>query len=108
MFWKKEEIPPPEQPPSFDIPSPLEPPRLEELPKDVPDFAKEQFPPQQFGAPPIQPAFGAPGPTPSDHDKEFQLINAKLDAIRATLDAITQRLERIERTKLEEPAIKWR
>lgn len=95
-FWKKEEeftLPPepqgdmPLEPPSF--------PQLEEMPKDVPTFAKT-FTPEP---PPLNP------PTFQSPDKNFEILNAKIDAIRATLDAISQRLEKMEKKSDE---VRWR
>lgn len=49
---------------------------------------------QPFGSPPIQPQ----QPTEKDYAKDkFELVSAKLDSIRYTLESINQRLTNLER-----------
>ncbi|MBW2986164.1 hypothetical protein KY333_02225 [Candidatus Woesearchaeota archaeon] len=43
-----------------------------------------------------------------DSSKDMQLINAKLDAIKAGIDHINARLDRIERPREEKEIIAWR
>ncbi len=43
-----------------------------------------------------------------DSSKDVQLINAKLDAIKAGIDHINARLDRIERPREEKEIIAWR
>ncbi len=56
-----------------------------------PSSAKVSFPQQQ-----------APLPYPSPVEKDIEVISAKLDSIRATLESINQRLQNIERIAYSE------
>jgi len=68
--------------------------------------AQQQYPPDQYTFERTSPSqsSGFPrGSTPSQSvndintNKEFELINAKLDAIKSELDSVNQRLKRMER-----------
>ena len=98
MFWKKEEEPLPEFPapaemtpaePSapmgmehFGMPRPM--PGVTEPPVEAPAFAPPQsFQQQQQFAP--------------STEQQLQLISSKLDTIKAQLETVLQRLDRLER-----------
>ena len=78
-----------------------------EFPKPSGGLAPEQPPgfrpreaPLEMPTPP-----GMPAPEPAN--KDFQLVNAKLDAIKAGIDHINARLDKIER-KEEKEIVAWR
>jgi hypothetical protein len=83
------------------------------MPSPIPELA-ESFPGQPpFGqpAPMGQLAFPQPSPMvspPPSLDRELQLISAKLDTLKAQLDIVIQRLERLERSPEERPIVRWR
>ena len=83
----------PEQPPVFGR-EPAEMPRV---------FAQAE--PTSLSAP----SFGRPSAPSSD--KDFQLINAKLDSIKASIDGLHQRLDKMEiekQHKEEKDIYAWR
>jgi hypothetical protein len=97
MFWKKkdefgklEESPLPKESKFGEEPAEME----------APEFR----PPEEFkpSAPPLgaQPQ-AAMGPGPQFGAKDFELINAKLDAVKASIESINQRLANIERIASE-------
>lgn len=114
-FWKhEEELPPLPEIPSIGEKKIPEPGHfaglgIEPLHDESPSFAQPSSPlsfTPTFSAPqPQQPSFAG--------DKDFQLLNAKLDTIRAQLENISQRLERIERIaneaqQQEKEVVRWR
>ena len=83
----------PEQPPMFGR-------EAAEAPRSF-----EQAEPTAFGAP----SFSRPSAQSSD--KDFQLINAKLDSIKASIDGLHQRLDKMEiekQHKEEKDIYAWR
>jgi len=131
-FWKKKEpampdiggdIAPPEAPASFpERPAELGKKSDLGLPSESPDLTGPGIPGEDFARPsaglgPEQPvAFREkdalerpmpPGAAPADSGKEFQLINAKLDTIKAGIDGLNARLDKLER-KEEKEIIAWR
>ena len=129
-FWKKKEpampnlggdIAPPEAPSAFPE-KPAELGRKSDLglPSESPDMTSvpgEDFARPSAGLGPEQPvAFREkealerpmpPGAAPADTSKEFQLINAKLDTIKAGIEGVNARLDKLER-KEEKEIIAWR
>lgn len=135
-FWKKSEgMPkfPDEGPPDFGaqgMPSELPP----EVPGEFPGVsAAPGFEPTSAMAPEQPPVFGRePAESPRafeqaeptalsapsfgrqsapNSDKEFQLINAKLDSIKASIDGLHQRLDKMEiekQHKEEKDIYAWR
>lgn len=101
-FWKRSEeleLPPSDEKPFVPKSSPLSESGLE------PSFAPQQ---PQFAQPPS--AFAQnPLQQPGTYDAELRLISAKLDTIKAMLDVVVQRLERLEKSggKTEEFS-RWR
>jgi hypothetical protein len=108
-FWKKEEEMP-EYPRTPEI-SPLEPqmpsgmdqmgvprqtPGLTEPPMEQPSFS-----PQSFGQ---QNQFQSSMST----EQQLQLISSKLDTIKAQLETVLQRLERLERGESSPYQQRWR
>ena len=127
-FWKKKEpampdfgdITPPEMPSSFpERPAELGTARSLGMPSESPDMAGPGFPGEDFARPsaglgPEQPVafrekdvLERPLPPGADSSKDFQLINAKLDTIKAGIDHLNARLDKIER-KEEKEIIAWR
>ncbi len=95
--------------PSADGPSPLG-----GLPSEGPPplADAESIPLQGRGQPGFGPAerpvLGVtPKPEGGSVDKELQLVNAKLDTIKAVVESINQRLERMEKPQ-EKEVIQWR
>lgn len=113
-FWKKkEEFPefPREESPDMGMPS-GEFPGISEAPGFEPTSSMAPEQPPVFGREPEmpkafeqaeQPVFGTPSfsrpSAPASSDKEFQLLNAKLDAIKASIDGVHQRLDKMEMEK---------
>lgn len=127
-FWKKKEpempdlggdIAPPEAPSAFpERPAELGAGRGLGLPSESPDMTRvpgEDFARPSAGLGPEQPvafrekeALERPlPPGAADSSKEFQLINAKLDTIKAGIDGLNARLDKLER-KEEKEIIAWR
>jgi hypothetical protein len=117
-FWKGKEpaldeptITPPEKPPGMsDLDTgPMGPePELpgmpgEEFAKPTSAMAPEQPSAFQKIEPPTPPGAQSAG----DTNKDFQLINAKLDAIKAGIDHLNARLDKLE-TKEEKEIVAWR
>jgi len=76
-----------------------EEPGMHPAPKAPEEMPEEPAGPA-FGAPPGRPHAAAPPaymPTPSGAGRDIELLNAKLDAIKAMLENINQRLTTIER-----------
>lgn len=101
FFKKKKEIPEPEE-----VPAPIEQAPQMEM-SEKPYSGPADMPP------PIEhpPAFAPESlkPKPLEESKDLQLINAKLDVLKATLDNINQRLERLEKIAAgEQTATRWR
>lgn len=121
-FWKKKE-------PDFGETPDIAPPEMPDLDTKLPGMGAEpdlgakppEFPRPAGGLAPEQsPGFGAreaplempapPGmsaPEAPGSNKEFQLVNAKLDAIKAGIDHIHARLDKLEK-KEEKEIIAWR
>ncbi len=105
-FWKKE----PEELPKSDMPSFVNPLGSDRLPigegPQTDGFsAREPYSGPSFPSPMPRPAL-TPAQPP---DKDFQIISAKLDTIKATLDDINHRLARLEKIANEETEqIRWR
>lgn len=100
-FWKKKEEPfelgkamlpelPPEIGPAPEITPRMEP-RVPHPPGSLPEKrrAELELPPM------AHPAMASP--SERDIHKEIELVNAKLDALKATVDGIAQRVERVEK-----------
>jgi len=106
-FWKRKEPElPPIAPPSAG-PGPLEGPSMGELPAFEPSPLGMEAPATpQLGLPTEKPILGVT-PKPEVADKEMQLVNAKLDAIKAVVDNINQRLDSMEKPQ-EKEVIQWR
>ena len=83
--------------------APEGPPGMPPLSTDEPSAEAPYTPPPSAPmAQEPQPAFPSPEPHPSishsqSEDKNFQVINAKLDAIRATLEQLNQRVANLEK-----------
>ena len=93
-FWKKDEDDFDDGPDFSSVPP--------STPGDMPPPARE--PSVSSYKEPSPPSFmqEPARTTPATHDtldKDMQLLNAKLDAIKATLDIIVQRLDKQERTQ---------
>ena len=60
---------------------------------------------------PQQQAYGAPmtpvQPAPSDYSKDIQILSSKLDALKASMDTINQRLANLERLATEAQKRRW-
>jgi len=92
------EGPGPELPPMEGLPEepgmlPGEKPDLSLTPGGEATMPSEYKPMEQRAPPPVQ----TPQPAQPPQMNQMEVISAKLDAIRATLDSINVRLERIER-----------
>ena len=119
-FWKSKApaldepgITPPERPRGMEDPGagPMGPePALPGMPSE--EFAKptSTIAPEQPAAfqkiEPPAPPLGVPEAA-GDSNKDFQLINAKLDAIKAGIDHLNARLDRLE-PKEEKEIVAWR
>ena|GEM_PF-4014102 len=122
-FWKKKEtvpttpnIAPPDKPPGLDeAPLDLAGPEMPGLPSEAPARPTSGLAPEQAVAfrreagPPEMPSpLTPPAETPGESGKDFQLINAKLDTIKAGIDHINARLDKMEQPKEEKEIIAWR
>ena len=117
-FWKKkmpaeQDILPPEKPPELKQISPAARPEMPGLPSESPSQLSAGLAPEQHAAfrkesPEVRSPLTAPLETPADSGKEFQLINAKLDTIKAGIDHLNARLDKIEKPKEEKEIIAWR
>ena len=125
-FWKKKE----------SVPADIAPPAMPDLDANPQGMGAEpdlgatppgldqgpgEFPKPSAGLAPEQPAAfqerasplemptppGMSTPEPSAANKDFQLVNAKLDAIKAGIDHINARLDKIE-IKEEKEIVAWR
>jgi len=126
-FWKKKEptapkapdIAPPEKPDFGATPFGAEPdlgarppgtdmsaspPGSSEFPRPAGGLAPEQSPGFRPREAPIE-APSPPGAAPAN--KDFQLVNAKLDTIKAGIDHINARLDKLEK-KEEKEIVAWR
>lgn len=107
-FWKKDEeftldkagipeLPPEPGSPPQDVgawgPQTPHPEPLAPLPPGPAGMPERRLPPMEAS---VHPAMTGPS-AERDLHKDLELINAKLDALRATVDNINQRLERMER-----------
>jgi len=107
-FWKKEEEMP-EYPRTPEI-SPSEPhmpsgmdqmgmprqmPGITETPTEQPSFSQQSFGQQQFQS-------------SMSTEQQLQLISSKLDTIKAQLETVLQRLERLERGESSPYQQRWR
>jgi hypothetical protein len=110
-FWKKEEEMP-EYPRTPEI-SPLEPHMpsgMDQMgmPRQMPGITEPPSEPQaQFGAPQ---SFGQQQQFQSSMstEQQLQLISSKLDTIKAQLETVLQRLERLERGESSPYQQRWR
>ncbi|MBW2970016.1 hypothetical protein KY319_02735 [Candidatus Woesearchaeota archaeon] len=97
-FWKKEEEAPPEYPktPEFTPPPETPPAGMEHLGMPRPTPGLE--PPAEPG---FEPSFAPPKAfaqqASMSSEQQLQLINSKLDTIKAQLETVLQRLERLEK-----------
>ncbi|MBW3018580.1 hypothetical protein KY329_00135 [Candidatus Woesearchaeota archaeon] len=115
LFWKKEEPPaeprlprvPPGpglsaqdiRPPQQEMPPGLGAPEDIGMPEpSVPEFREAQMVPSTFGSHNRPAPLESAAPVQQD---DHSLIIAKLDTIKAQLDAVLQRLERMEYAKEE-------
>lgn len=80
--------------------------KKKEQPEELPDISREELglPPEQSSAegPDIHapPGMGIENyqqPQQPQENKDIQILTAKVDALRAVLDSINQRLENLER-----------
>jgi len=107
---KTPDITPPEHPPSaFAEPRP----KLPAMPGEEPGMPSAGLSPEQspgFRRDMRRLEVPQPPEVQSDLDanKDMQLINAKLDAIKAGIDHINARLDRLEKPKEEKEIIAWR
>ena len=97
-FWKKDELPPLEgfsdSSDMSSFPEPMHSPEPYPQPETLTS-------PEQFSPPNIRPATNFPLPQPSynqSQDKDLALINSKLDTLKAQLDYLIQRLDKMEQT----------
>ena len=102
QFWKRkeQEIPSPVGAPPLEGPGPMpgmEPSPGLGAPAQLPGMGAPLGMPEPAGLPPQPtPVLGVtPKPEVIGADKELQLVNAKLDAIKAVVDNINQRLDRM-------------
>ncbi len=81
-------------------------PKPEEAPPGRPEFAAPRL--EEAGAEPAPPAYGPPGPGPSPaapappvgrplSNKDLEIISLKLDSLKTTLEAINERIARLEK-----------
>ena len=84
------------------------------VPESEPESVPRNFSPlsaqglePQFGPPPIAPPEAVHHLSASVPDAELRVISAKLDTVKALLEVINQRLDRIEGKKADE-LVKWR
>ena len=77
-----------------------------EAPSGRPDFDAPRL--EEAGAEPTPPAYGQPGPGPSPaapappagrplSNKDLEIISLKLDSLKTTLEAINERIARLEK-----------
>lgn len=66
---------------------------------------RRQMPQQQPYGAPMQPV--QPSPTETVMSKDIQIVSSKIDALRASLDTINQRLANLERIASEGQKRKW-
>ena len=93
MFWKKKD----------DLP---ELPDIASSPTPLPSEARfgrgYEMPEHPFFAATERPQFGAQNyPQQPVREKDLEIISAKLDAIKANVESISQRLERLERLAVQ-------
>jgi hypothetical protein len=100
---KSEDIPPPLD----EGPGPAGMPPLREEPS--PDLGPPMSEPSPMPRPPsFEPPSAVPAAAPGD-SRSIDLVNAKLDAIKAVLDNINVRIERLEKIAAgEEETPRWR
>jgi len=93
MFWKKKESLP--DLPGFDdassFPEPIQSPE---------PYPQPSLEPPDFSLPSAKPATNLPLPQPynQSQDKDLALINSKLDTLKAQLDYLIQRLDKMEQS----------
>ncbi len=108
-FWKKEEVP--EYPRTAEISQPEQhmPAGMEQMgmPRPMPGVTEPPFEQQQQFVPQ---AFGQQQQVQSamSTDQQLQLISSKLDTIKAQLETVLQRLERLERGEERPYQQRWR
>jgi len=105
-----------EEPEDFEKPSGLEPPAFERPPSEAPS-------PPPFGAGITEPSFPEEHPrtamrsfereslqpsVPQPAQGDMQLVLSKLETIKAQLDFLQQKFERLEQQLNKEDVIKWR
>ena len=77
------------------------PPEEHAMPQQ--DFSQQQFSPQPYQQQPAFQQFQQPNYQPDQMmNKNFELISAKMDSLKVSLDAINQRLANLERSLLWE------
>lgn len=92
LFWKKDESLPDLDLP--DLPAP-EMPGQAPQPAGPAPFPQRRYPEVQGFDQQLEQPRVEPGPAPMGRD-EISLISAKLDTVKAQLDAVLQRLDRME------------
>lgn len=121
-FWKKEEpLPAPvDLSPQPEPPGMQQPPGMEQLgaPQPVPGVTeppgmapqRDQFqPPESFPKSDALSHAQPPGAAPASHEQQMQLISSKLDTIKAQLETVIQRLDRLEQKQNGRPyEQRWR
>lgn len=92
-FWKKKKDDTEEIGPPLDVSGDVPPPGFDSPGLDGPTVGayKEPTPPPSLMQDPSQTH------SQKDFAKDLELISAKLDAIKATLDVVVQRLDKAER-----------
>lgn len=62
---------------------------------------REFRPPEEFEVKPTAPPLGMQQAAGADISKDFEILSAKLDAVKASLESINQRLANLERIASE-------
>ena len=102
MFWKKKEALPDLEgfsesaPPNMSFPEPMH--SAEPYPQPEALTPQEQFSPPTFRPATNLPLPQAPQYNQQSQDKDLALINSKLDTLKAQLDYLIQRLDKMEQT----------
>jgi len=74
-------------------------------PSPTPQASPQQY--AQASRASLYPGSSAPAMAPSSGGRELDLINSKLDTIRAMLASIEQRLDKLEKTEQKPPQRLW-
>ena len=115
-FWKKEEETPPEFPRAAEFAPPEQsmPGGMEQMgmPRPMPGLTEppsEDFGQQQFGVQAPRAFAQQQQFVPVTTEQQLQLMSSKLDTIKAQLETVLQRLERLERKEEQSPyQQRWR